>query len=56
MNTEVMYVEAELNDVLSYYLRGYALTDGRTIIKSEPFIDVLKDKVIFKIVTTDNNN
>lgn len=56
MNTELLYVEAELSDILDYYMRGYSLTDGRTVIKYEPFIDVLKDKVVFKIITTDNKN
>lgn len=56
MTIDVMYVEADLDDVLNYYIKGYALTDGRNIVKCEPFVDVLKDKVIFKVFTENNSN
>lgn len=56
MTTGIMYIEADLSDILDYYVKGYSLTDGRNIIKCEPFVDALKDKVVFKIITESNTN
>ena len=56
MNTELLYVEVDLADVLNYYIKGYSLTDGCEIIKCDSFVDSNKEKVIFKMYLTNNNN
>lgn len=56
MNTQISYVEVDLKDVLNHYLQGYSFTDGNQIIRSESFIDPVKEKVIFKLIINTNNN
>lgn len=57
MNAGIMYVEADLSDVLDYYVKGYTLTNkGQTILECEPFVDVSKNTVVFKIIFENTNN
>ena len=56
MNIQTSYVEVDLKDVLSHYLQGYAFTNGNQIVRSESFIDPVKEKVIFKLFVSNQNN
>lgn len=56
MTNEISYVEVDLKDVLSHYIQGYAFSNGNYILKSESYIDPVKEKVIFKLFIGNNNN
>lgn len=56
MNMEISYVEVDLKEVLNHYLQGYTFTNGNQIIRSESFIDPIKEKVIYKLFVGNNNN
>ncbi len=56
MNTEISYVEVDLKEVLNHYIQGYTFTNGNQIIGSDSFIDTVKQKVIFKLYISSQNN
>lgn len=56
MNTEIAYIEVDLKDVLNHYLQGYTFTNNRRIVKSESFIDPVKEKVVYKMIIADERN
>lgn len=56
MNTEISYVEVDLKEVLNHYIKGYTFTNGNFIINSESYIDTVKEKVIFKLFISNQNN
>ena len=51
-----MYVEADLKDVLAYYMKGYCLTGSTKVLNYESFVDVNKDTVVFKLVLENQTN
>lgn len=50
MTTHTHYQETDLDDVLRYYANGFTPDPGETIIKVETFIDITKNKVLFKML------
>ena len=56
MSNEIMYVEANLKDILAYYMKGYCLTGSTKVLSYESFTDVNKDTVVFKLILENQNN
>lgn len=50
MTTRTHYQETDLDDVLRYFAKGFTPDQGETIVKVETFIDITKNKVLFKML------
>lgn len=52
----IEYIEASLETIMRYYIRGYELPKNEAISTSEWFIDQQKERVIFKLFIETNED
>ena len=49
MSVEIDYREQSLDNVIAYWVKDYEVEKGDKIIKSEWFVDVHQNKIIFRL-------
>ena len=50
---ETHYEEVSQSDVLTYYAKDFDLPSGKRLFASEPFVDLCKGVVVFKLMVYD---
>lgn len=50
MTQEILFAEVDLSEVMKHAAKTFTLTNGAVPVSSEAFVDVGKNKVIFKFI------
>lgn len=51
----IKWQEANLSEVLSWFVKDFELEPGQKLVSHEEFVDISKGKVMFKLVLKDKD-